>query len=682
LPSGALALADDNASSNNTAGAGDDSETTTSSDEIISTSSDETIIDDNNASSTLSTSTDIVNSDTSTSSDQIIDTGSASTTDATSSIATSTPAVATSTPIVIATSTEATTATSTATTTLLTSNGIPVIKIASVYTIGLDDYIDLYNPNNFPVDLAYYNYRLERSKTAIDPDILMRIGDASDGVYPGGTIIAGNGYYRIVRDEAADGIKAGAKAIGSSSNFTFDENSSYTLYLGTGPISSPTDPDIVDIYNVAPMALTSTPATSTDLYGVYLPGLAHLWHFDECRGTSTADYIGTSTLPIGGFTWGVGAYGCSLNRSTDSSVMTTNFPKAIDASNFSLNFNYKNTKYNPARIFMSLLKNDNSGQFVSLQLDFTFTEYQNLPTGVVHNTSVKWPADDAWHQVFLVVNGPADYFELYLDGQKVYHKDFDIRMLPFLSNYFRISPDNGLVSLDEVGLWSRPLAETEIKQIYDAHLPLYPTLARPDQKVPTRLDYYAFNERVGTVTKDAVGVEDLTVNANSWIKNGHSAGALFITHSREILKTISTPRLLDDVSLDFWYREHLTTSSMSRIKIALNGTVDNLFGLEVDQYYQQVVFNSQYETMGQGYDLIMPRDLNWHHAALVYDSYKYLLSFYVDGVLKWSASKIWIRNEAWQKIEIGSGNGQTELDNLEIWDGALNADEVMALSKM
>jgi len=108
-----------------------------------------------------------------------------------------------------------------------------------------DDWIELYNPTNQSIDLAAGHYRIEKTKTAANPSIVMRIGDTTDGTYPGGTTIPAHGFYLIVRDDASETLKIKADAIGTRDDFTWT-GTGYTLYLGTGAIGSDIDEDIVD----------------------------------------------------------------------------------------------------------------------------------------------------------------------------------------------------------------------------------------------------------------------------------------------------------------------------------------------------------------------------------------------------------------------------------------------------
>ncbi len=126
-----------------------------------------------------------------------------------------------------------------------TSTAVPSAIISKIYATGLNDFIELYNPNNFSFDLAEAGFRIEKTKTANDPSIAIRIGHEVDGIYPGGTTIRAKGYYLIVRDGANPYFLSRADAIAKRKEFSWTGNG-YTLYLGKGAISSSDDPDIID----------------------------------------------------------------------------------------------------------------------------------------------------------------------------------------------------------------------------------------------------------------------------------------------------------------------------------------------------------------------------------------------------------------------------------------------------
>ncbi len=121
----------------------------------------------------------------------------------------------------------------------------PTALITKIYATDNNDFIEIYNPLDYGFDLAEAGIRLERSKTAEDPSLVMRIGNAADGTYPGGTFIEAKGYYLIVRDDASSYYLSKADAIATRSEFSWT-GSGYIIYLGKGSISSSADEDIID----------------------------------------------------------------------------------------------------------------------------------------------------------------------------------------------------------------------------------------------------------------------------------------------------------------------------------------------------------------------------------------------------------------------------------------------------
>ncbi len=119
------------------------------------------------------------------------------------------------------------------------------ILLSKIYATLNDDYVELYNPNNFSINLEEAGIRLYKTKTSAVPSLMMRLGNVSDGTYPGGVIISPYGKYLITRQSASTEIKSQAQAISSRSEFTFTGDG-YTIYLGKGVVSNDSDIDIID----------------------------------------------------------------------------------------------------------------------------------------------------------------------------------------------------------------------------------------------------------------------------------------------------------------------------------------------------------------------------------------------------------------------------------------------------
>ena len=62
------------------------------------------------------------------------------------------------------------------------------LLINEIFSQGKNDWIELYNPLEEDIDLKEGGYRLEKTKTAENPSIMIRIGNEDDGYYPNGTI--------------------------------------------------------------------------------------------------------------------------------------------------------------------------------------------------------------------------------------------------------------------------------------------------------------------------------------------------------------------------------------------------------------------------------------------------------------------------------------------------------------
>ncbi len=129
----------------------------------------------------------------------------------------------------------------------------PLALLNRVYATDDDDWVEIFNPNDYDFDLAAAGYRLEKTKTAEDSTILIRLGNSADGAYPGGTVIEAGGKYLIVGAEASSYYKNQADAIATRDSFGWT-GKDYTLYLGTAAISSSADADIVDAVGFGPGA--------------------------------------------------------------------------------------------------------------------------------------------------------------------------------------------------------------------------------------------------------------------------------------------------------------------------------------------------------------------------------------------------------------------------------------------
>jgi hypothetical protein len=149
---------------------------------------------------------------------------------------------------------------------IITENAISKLAISAVGANNENDFIEIINKSNYDIDLAKYSIRLEKAKTALDPAILVRIGDIRDAAYPGGTIVKSQESYLVVRDNASSTLIDLADAIVIRDSFVISD-SEQSIFLGSSAISSYNDEDILDLVGFGPEAKYfrgSGPAVSID----------------------------------------------------------------------------------------------------------------------------------------------------------------------------------------------------------------------------------------------------------------------------------------------------------------------------------------------------------------------------------------------------------------------------------
>lgn len=579
----------------------------------------------------------------------------------TSQIATSTLETATTTEV-IATTTE-----SAATTTLLSA---ALVLIKKIYSTGNNDWIELFNPTDNDIDLAAAAYRLEKTKTAEDPSLMLRCGNLEDGTYPGGTIIKSQDSYLIVRDDANDYYKNQADAIATREEFSWT-GSDYTIYSGNGPLSSMADeniieavgfgaeasyyqgsrpaPAILDNYILNRVATSGdnyldftllasddpsilwpgSTTTSTSLFiapnPINSPNLRNLWHFNECYGSGQ---------------WAVGKWDCAREigfiYEPLSGVITP-----LDGGKMTLSFYYKKSRWSPNLDFR--LSNGQGEIQINLQLGLL--QLGGLPNSIGNYYDNVFPDDD-WHQFVLVLDQEAGYWATYQDGQEQHYQSF-LQSLPGGFIVFSVGGNQGSVLIDEIAFWDRPLSALEVADNYEAQAPFNPLASREPQTTAVRSYLWEFLETEKEVSYGEKLSAPLPLAFNS-----------------------------KDLSLDFWWRNSSYPRG-GRTKISLKHGTEEKMSLTADYYRQEFYFNGNYGILREGINEAVSYDDKWHHFALTYDSYRYLLRFYVDGLEQKSFSYFWIKDgEEPDILEISGESDKAEISSLSVWDGALSQAQI------
>ncbi|MFA5163159.1 MAG: LamG-like jellyroll fold domain-containing protein [Patescibacteria group bacterium] len=593
------------------------------------------------------------------------------------------------------------------------------IVISRVGEAGEDDWVELFNPFPVAFDLAANDYRLERSKTAVDPSIILRFNDPEDGVFKT-TVIAPYGRYLITRAEASPALRNQAQAISLRDEFSWPLGG-YTLYLAKDAVSSNLDPDIIDYlgfgeaayyegsapapaftanYYLSRKALaSSTPVTmleggehyslnlvydsnnnsfdwillpisgslelasssepydDTD-YGLDSPGIVYLNHFDECYQP--------------GQKFIVGLFACARIFDFKETIESADFSPSLGNGNFSLSFFYKPQGVFPRFFFR--LSNGNGNENLEISLESGMSEIAGLPGIAWRNYDHNFWPDEDWHLFTLVSNSADGYWAIYQDGEEIYRRDVSGSLPSF--NHLEFGGTNGFLAVDEFSVWNRALGAGEISLISQARLPFYPSPPLSPYVPAVLTNFYSFDENLGDTAHDAVGTNHLSLAHNFWYSNGKVGGYIF----QDQRQTLITSPLADitgsDLSLTFWWRNR-SHPNEGRVKLALNHDDKAMFGIVAGYYRPAYIFNGEYGIISEGEDKTIPYDDNWHHLALTYSARDYALNFYVDGRLKFSRPYIWIApGEEINKLEIVLENYEVDLDELGVWRGTLSAEEV------
>jgi len=614
----------------------------------------------------------------------------------------------------------------------------PNALINKIYSTENNDFIELYNPTNYDFDLAEAGFRLEKAKTAVDPGLMMRIGNTSDGSYPGGTVIKAKGYYLIVRDDANSYYKNKADAIAIRNEFSWT-SSGYIIYLGKGAISSTTDEDIIDAVgfgeatyfqgsgpapvindnyilnrlkssgnNVSDFNLivsddpsivwnedesentnntndnsnnnqndnqeNNQSSNNPDLFVAKEPivseGISDLWHFSECYGDQN---------------YSIGRFDCAIDIGFVNPKFSRQLSSKIDLNKFSISFYYRSPKM--ARNYSRLtfkLRNE-SGQELKVMLDEAFLQIEGLPNSAWQYYAVPVFPDDAWHQFSLVVDKETGYWSVYFDAQEKYRHTF-VQTLADNFSSLEFDGDCGPASMDELALWTRPLSSTEILADFVAAVPFSPISSRVAQKEAELKYFWNFNEGNELVNEggglqaiDEINNIKLILPENSWVWRGSENTGIINRWDKNLNVDFPTFLKTKDLSLTFWWRSEISSLG-GRSLISLNYNDRIKMGLSPDFYRRSFYFNNNDGAFSEGSDIDIPYDDKWHHIALTYDSYRYLLKFYVDGQEKRSLPFFWIKDgEEPNHLEIRSELNSVELDDLGVWEGAVTASSVQKI---
>ena len=579
----------------------------------------------------------------------------------------------------------------------------PLALISGVYASGDNDWIELYNPGEKAFDLAAASFRLEKSKTAEDPSLIIRIGNEADGDYPGGTVIPAGGRYLIVRDDASSYFKDQADAIAKREEFSWS-GKDYSFFLAHGAVSSGNDQDIVDLLGIGAGAsryqglapapeliegyylkrVSNSHENSSDFIlssandpdyqesggdseepeetssGFTSPALSDLWHFDECYDAEKVFILGR--------------WDCGQDLYPDGGNASGQFSKSLPAASFSFSFWY--FKYDPSAAAAFEISRDDEGEPIKLTVRADQLLIENLPASHGYYNLPQLLDSGVWHQVVLVVDQAMDNWSVYLDGVSVVSESF-IARLDWQQSGWRASNYSAHTSIDEIAAWPRPLSSEEVATIYASNQVFAPFT--PLAAVPLELKHFwTFSEDVGTSSADVVGGLSLPVAADSWTGRKHDDYAIKVHYGQDFSVDMNEV-LPSSFSSSFWWRNE-SYPDIGRLKISLfddSPEEGKIFSATLDYDQQPYIFNGVSGFLGRQSNSIIPNDSAWHHFAFVYDVNSFSLKTFVDGVKIKEMQFVRIKDgRKIGRLSLSSDSSAAAIDDLSLWSGALSPDNI------
>ena len=203
--------------------------------------------------------------------------------------------------------------------------------------------------------------------------------------------------------------------------------------------------------------------------------------------------------------------------------------------------------------------------------------------------------------------------------------------------------------------------------------------------------HWTLDEGQGTVAKDTVGSNDLTVrNGGTWV-DGPSAGAgtaLHLTGDQfaDTEKTV-VPTRGTNYSVSAWARLDSAGGAFQTV-VSEDGDTNSAFFLQYSGADQRWAFSFT-GARALASDLGKPETGRWYHLVGVRDTTTSTLKIYVDGTLAGTTSVLATADTATGVLAVGRGKFggnpvdylDGSVDDVKVFDRALSADEVAQLDQ-
>lgn len=617
---------------------------------------------------------------------------------------------------------------------------LPSPLITKIFSNGDNHWLEIFNPNDQNYDLAAYNYRLEKAKTALDPGIMLRFSESKDFYFNSGKVIPPFGKFLLVGSKSEENWLAKADAVILNEDFNWGK-SGYTIYSGLKAISSPDDPDIVDKIGFGDDATyfqgQAAPALNADSFlertkdvnGNFLNSGNNFLDFKlvslnpiiaSTTPTSTEPIVDptptstpTSTEPI------VDPTPTSTPTSTPTTtpIFTSTstfikiqnsepektFPPAIDSPGLDNVWHFDECEGNYA--FDSL----NNNNKIILPNDYLFDFGKNGCAIKLNNSNVK--ADFSFENTLTLNEVSAVFYYRADPGAELFFifnqngaspKKFSFKESGFLFTDHLSSIDSSF-SLIIDGQWHRAAIKFSLSENV---IILY-----QDGEEVNRFEYFEpfvineFSFSGSNILIDELAIWHRSVDDEElsiFFQSGDPFYTADLYHpllnpqkiyhwhlgeadnkfywnkqpKRQILPEDFSPR---DISYEFWWR-NISYPEDGRVKAGLLNNEEWLVTSEVSLWYSTWTFGPTpfFDSLLGTNDPFIPQDDLWHHFVLAYDSRDLRVNWYIDGEQVISKPAIWLRKPV-KEIIIKADNYPFQLSDFGLWEGTISQEKAREL---
>ncbi len=196
------------------------------------------------------------------------------------------------------------------------------------------------------------------------------------------------------------------------------------------------------------------------------PVLKHFWNFNEGIGTIAGDAIGDADLTVDKNSWNSLNLENSVFVNTWGKNIKTNFP-ALESPDISLTFKWRSTDVSNGDRNRIVLRNEETGgiltaipgQYIS---GYEFAGKYNF---MGYTNCLKTPEDTEWHDIAVVYDSYRYLLRLFVDGNETENHGLLWPADRPLIDALEMIDENGVVEIDDLGIWEGALSPKQIKAI-------------------------------------------------------------------------------------------------------------------------------------------------------------------------------------------------------------------------